>query len=74
MNVMLREIDVVTRSWESGIQRKIFVNGTEHMADYKPGSMDITEQEKTFNGFVKFVTWTVVWILVLLVLMAIFLS
>lgn len=27
------------------------------MAEFKPGSMDITEQEKTFVGFVKFATW-----------------
>ncbi|SLN63049.1 Cytochrome c oxidase subunit 4 [Pseudoruegeria aquimaris] len=27
------------------------------MADYKPGEMDITVQEKTFAGFIKFVTW-----------------
>ena len=27
------------------------------MADYKPGSMDIRNQEKTFAGFIKMVTW-----------------
>ena len=27
------------------------------MADYKPGSMDITVQEKTFAGFIKMVSW-----------------
>ncbi len=27
------------------------------MAEYKHGSMDITEQEKTFAGFMKWVTW-----------------
>jgi len=30
------------------------------MADHKHGSMDTTEQEKTFDGFVKFSTWTAV--------------
>lgn len=30
------------------------------MSDYKHGSMDVTEQEKTFNGFIKFSTWTAV--------------
>lgn len=40
------------------------------MAEYKHGSMDITEQEKTFHGFIKFSIRTVVVILVLVVLMA----
>lgn len=26
------------------------------MADYKPGSMDITDHEKTFDSFIKFAT------------------
>lgn len=26
------------------------------MADYKPGSMDISQHEKTFDGFVKMAT------------------
>jgi len=30
------------------------------MAEHKHGSMDITEQEKTFDGFVKFSIWTAV--------------
>jgi hypothetical protein len=42
------------------------------MADHEHGSMDFKAQEKTFNGFVSFVTRTVIIILVLLVLMAIF--
>ncbi|MXU66807.1 aa3-type cytochrome c oxidase subunit IV [Oceanomicrobium pacificus] len=28
------------------------------MSDYKPGEMDITEQEKTFVGFIKVGIWT----------------
>ncbi|APX22432.1 MAG: aa3-type cytochrome c oxidase subunit IV [Rhodobacteraceae bacterium] len=40
------------------------------MAEHKHGSMDITEQEKTFNGFVTFTIRTVVVILVLVVLLA----
>ena len=44
------------------------------MAEYKEGEMDITEQQKTFTGFMKFSTWTVVVILVSLVLMAIFIT
>lgn len=27
------------------------------MAEHKPGSMDITVQEKTFAGFIRMVTW-----------------
>ena len=27
------------------------------MAEHKIGSMDISEQEKTFAGFIKFATW-----------------
>lgn len=39
------------------------------MAEHKHGSMDITEQEKTFAGFAKVVTWSVVVILVSLILL-----
>lgn len=41
------------------------------MAEHKHGEMEISEQEKTFAGFVKFVTWSVVVILVSLVFLAI---
>lgn len=44
------------------------------MAEYKHGEMDITAQEKTFAGFVRFVTWGVGLILALVVLMAIFIT
>jgi len=27
------------------------------MADYKPGSMDIRDKQKTFDGFIRFVMW-----------------
>ena len=39
------------------------------MAEYKHGEMDIKVQEDTFDGFMRFVTWSVVAILVLVVLM-----
>lgn len=42
------------------------------MAEHEHGSMDITDQEKTFNGFMSFATRTTVVILVILVLMAMF--
>ena len=41
------------------------------MADHEHGSMDITEQEKTFDGFVTFTKRTTIVILVALVLLAI---
>ncbi|APX12294.1 aa3-type cytochrome c oxidase subunit IV [Tateyamaria omphalii] len=44
------------------------------MADHKIGEMDVETQEKTFDGFMSWVTWSVVVILVLLVGMAIFIS
>ncbi|MCB1399001.1 MAG: aa3-type cytochrome c oxidase subunit IV [Rhodobacteraceae bacterium] len=40
------------------------------MAQHETGSMDIRAQEKTFAGFVKFVTWSVVVILGVLVFLA----
>lgn len=44
------------------------------MADHKVGDMDIKSQEKTFDGFMEWVKWSVIVILVLLVGMAIFIS
>ena len=44
------------------------------MSDHKHGDMDIKSHEETFNGFIKFVTWSVVLILILLVFLAIFAS
>lgn len=44
------------------------------MAEHKHGSMDTREQEKTFAGFMSFTTRTVIAIIVLLILMAIFLT
>ena len=40
--------------------------------DHKHGSMDITEQEKTFAGFVTVSKWTVIVIIAVLVFLAIF--
>lgn len=40
------------------------------MADYKPGSMNIASQERTFDGFVKFATRAVIVIIAVLILMA----
>ena len=40
------------------------------MAEYKPGTMDIRAQEKTFAGFIKFTTYTTVAILLVLIFLA----
>lgn len=40
------------------------------MAEHKQGSMDIRTQEKTFDGFVKMVTWGTVISLGIVVFMA----
>ena len=44
------------------------------MAEHKHGEMDIEVQERTFDGFMKFTTWSVIVILVLLVGMAIYIT
>ena len=40
------------------------------MADHKHGEMDITVQEKTFDGFMKFTTRTTIGIIIFLVFLA----
>lgn len=40
------------------------------MAEYKHGSMDIRNHEKTFNGFVRMVTWGAVIAVCILIFMA----
>ncbi len=42
------------------------------MAEHEHGTMNTDVQEKTFNGFVTFVTRTVIVILAILVFLAIF--
>lgn len=42
------------------------------MAKHKHGSMDPTQQEKTFDAFVKISAWVVLHIFVILILLAIF--
>lgn len=44
------------------------------MTEHKHGDMEIETQEKTFDGFMAFTTKTVIAIIVLLVLMAIFIT
>ncbi|MEM9636691.1 MAG: aa3-type cytochrome c oxidase subunit IV [Pseudomonadota bacterium] len=44
------------------------------MADHNHGEMDVTTQEKTFDGFMRWTTRIVIVILVLIVWMAIFIT
>lgn len=44
------------------------------MAEHKHGDMDITTQEKTFDGFMSWTTKIVIGIIVLFVWMAIFIT
>lgn len=37
--------------------------------EHKHGSMDTTEQEKTFNGFMNITKWSVILIIVALILL-----
>lgn len=40
------------------------------MAEHKHGEMDISVQEKTFDGFMKYVTWGAIGSIALLVFIA----
>jgi hypothetical protein len=42
------------------------------MAEYQPGEMNITEQKKTFEGFLKAGVWLGVVVVFLLIVLAIF--
>ena len=42
------------------------------MADYKPGSMDISEHEKTFEGFIKWSTRVAIASIAVLIFLAVF--
>lgn len=42
------------------------------MAEHEPGSMNITEQEKTFQGFMKLTTRMVIVIFAVLIFLAVF--
>ncbi|EDM73450.1 hypothetical protein RAZWK3B_04480 [Roseobacter sp. AzwK-3b] len=44
--------------------------GHGNMAEHKHGEMNIEVQEKTFEGFIKWVTWTAVACIVLLLFIA----
>ena len=41
------------------------------MAEYRPGEMNITEQKKTYEGFLKVGVWLAIVVAVLLIFLAI---
>jgi hypothetical protein len=47
--------------------------GRNSMADHKHGEMDISDHERTFEGFITWTKWSIIVILAILVLMAVFL-
>jgi hypothetical protein len=46
--------------------------GNRNMAEHKHGSMEIKDQEKTFQGFMAWTKWTVIVIFAVLIYLAIF--
>lgn len=40
------------------------------MAEHEPGSMDIRDQERTFEGFMRFTVWVVAIVIAILVFLA----
>jgi hypothetical protein len=58
---------------EGALAREALANSKVHVTSYhEPGTMDITRQQQTFVGFMRFTTRMVVVIIVLLLLLAIF--
>lgn len=40
------------------------------MAEHEPGTMNITTQERTFAGFIRFMTWAAIAAIVVLIFLA----
>ena len=43
-----------------------------HDSDYKPGSMDISQHQRAYEGFLTFAKWSSAFILLIMVFLAIF--
>ena len=43
-----------------------------HDSDYKPGSMDISQHQRAYAGFLTFTKWSLIGILLIMVFLAIF--
>lgn len=63
---------VVTAPIESGIGRATTLTGNRDMAEFKHGSMDVTEHEKTFEGFVKWSVRVAIFTIAILLFLAVF--
>lgn len=61
---------MVTATNESSNQPTNRYSEDTHMAEHKHGEMEISVQEKTFEGFMKFTTRGAVIIIVALILLA----
>ena len=60
---------------EGALARETLANSKAHVTAYRePGTMDITRQQETFSTFMRFCTRMATVILVILILMALFLS
>ena len=44
----------------------------ESTSDYKPGTMDISAHQKAYLGFLKFAKWSMGFILLVMIFMAVF--
>jgi hypothetical protein len=60
----------VTEAGESDMGKITIHERTNKMAEHKAGSMDITVQEKTFDGFIRMVTWGAILSVCVLIFMA----
>jgi hypothetical protein len=54
--------------------QRVYRQEGSHMSEHKHGEMDIRQNTETFDGFVKFVSYSVVVIFAILIFMAIFTS
>ncbi len=41
------------------------------MGEHKPGTMDVSTQQKTFNGFINWMVWGAVIVVIVLIFLAI---
>ena len=42
------------------------------MSDHEHGKMDVTEQEKVYSGFIKFIIYLIIFSIIALVFLAVF--
>ena len=62
-----------SQTHEGALAREALANSKAHVThDHEPGTMDITAQQQTFVGFMRFATRMAMLIIVVLILLAIF--